>query len=300
MKIKRVTAMYLSCTGTTKKVVEYVAENAADKLGIEYAVFDFSLPQAREEVCTYGESDLVICGTPVYAGRVPNLFLPYLKEKVKGGGALAVPIVLFGNRNFDDALAELRDLLTAGGFRAVAAGAFVGEHSFSAVLGAGRPDAEDFKKADELAGLIAERVNALAEGGACFNNPDFCMLESGRICPAVAENNNYILPVPGASPQTVYYTPRDRHGNAIDIRKVKPKTNDKCIAGEGCRICAENCPLGAIDFDDPSKITGTCMKCGACVKKCPQGAKYYDDEGYLYHKTELEEMYARRAESTVY
>lgn len=298
MKIKRVTAMYLSCTGTTKKVVEYVAQNAADKLGAEYAVFDFSLPQAREEACTYGESDLVICGTPVYAGRVPNLFLPYLKEKVRGSGALAVPIVLFGNRNFDDALAELRDILTVGGFRALAAGAFVGEHAFSAVLGAGRPDKEDFAKADELVSLIEGRVRALEA-----TDPNQSTVAQTQVMTAHNQSAAEVeipVPVPGASPQTVYYTPRDRHGNAIDIRKVKPKTNGNCIAASGCRICAENCPMGAIDFDDPSKITGICMKCGACVKRCPQGAKYYDDEGYLYHKTELEEMYARRAESTVY
>ena len=87
-----------------------------------------------------------------------QIFLPYLKEKIKGGGALAVPIVLFGNRNFDDALAELRDILAGDGFYPLAAGAFVGEHSFSRVLGAGRPDAADFAKADELAALIAERI----------------------------------------------------------------------------------------------------------------------------------------------
>ena len=279
MEIKKVTAMYLSCTGTTKNIVEYVAKNVAERLSAEYEVFDFSLPAARKPTLLYSEDELVICGTPVYAGRVPNLFLPYLKEKIKGGGALAVPIVLFGNRNFDDALAELRDILVGDGFYPLAAGAFVGEHSFSRVLGAGRPDAADFAKADELVTLIAERI-ANKES-----------LEAGL--PALAA-------VPGASPQDKYYTPRDRHGKAIDIRKVKPKTSDACAAAAGCRICADICPLGAIDFDDPSKVTGICMKCGACVKRCPENAKYYDDEGYIYHKTELEEIYARRAESTIY
>lgn len=294
MKIKRVTAMYLSCTGTTRKIVEYTAKHTADKLGAEYKVFDFSLPAARESVCTYDEEDLVICGTPVYAGRVPNLFLPYLKEKVKGCGALAAPIVLFGNRNFDDALAELRDILASDGFYPIAAGAFVGEHSFSEVLGAGRPDAEDFKKADELISLIEERVRAL-DRTAAGKSESARTYSCGRCTyhPALDA-------VPGTSPQTVYYTPRDRYGKAIDIRKVKPKTSSTCTAASGCRICAEICPMGAIDFNDTSKITGICMKCGACIKNCPQNAKYYDDEGYLYHKTELEEMYGRRAESTVY
>ena len=48
------------------------------------------------------------------------------------------------------------------------------------------------------------------------------------------------------------------------------------------------------------KINDDCIKCGACIKKCPQGAKYYEDPGYLYHKTELEEMYTRRAEPEMF
>ena len=48
---------------------------------------------------------------PVYAGRIPNLLLLKYLTSVKGNDALAVPIVLFGNRNYDDALIELRDIL---------------------------------------------------------------------------------------------------------------------------------------------------------------------------------------------
>ncbi len=89
-------------------------------------IFDFSLPAARKTTLLYSEDELVICGTPVYAGRVPNLFLPYLKEKIKGGGALAVPIVLFGDRNFDDALAELRDILAGDRILSAGGGGFCG------------------------------------------------------------------------------------------------------------------------------------------------------------------------------
>ena len=31
-------------------------------------------------------------------------------------------------------------------------------------------------------------------------------------------------------------------------------------------------------------------------KKCPTQARYYDDEGYIYHKTDLENSYERRGE----
>ena len=37
-----------------------------------------------------------------------------------------------------------------------------------------------------------------------------------------------------------------------------------------------------------------------CVKGCPTGAKYFDDPGYLYHKSELEEVYARPAKNEAF
>ena len=48
------------------------------------------------------------------------------------------------------------------------------------------------------------------------------------------------------------------------------------------------------------KMTGICIKCCACFKRCPVSARYFDDEGYLYHKTELEDMYSRRAENSFF
>lgn len=103
--------------------------------------------------------------------------------------------------------------------------------------------------------------------------------------------------VRGETPIRPYYTPRDRHGNPINILKVKPKTDpDKC---GGCGLCAELCPMGSIDPVDVSQVRGICIKCCACVKKCPSGAKYFDDPGYLFHQHELEDVYTRRAENRV-
>lgn len=274
MEIKTVWAVYFSGTGTTKKVVTCVAKAIAEALNAPYQEYSFNLPKAREEELCFTPGDLVVLGTPVYAGRVPNLLLPYLREKVRGNGALAVPISLFGNRNYDDGLMELRNLLQADGFHTVAGGAFVGEHSFSTVLGAGRPDEQDMALAQELARRTAEKVKELTQAPA---QP---------------------VHVGGCDPIRPYYTPRDRHGNPINILKVKPKTDlDKCT---NCGLCARLCPMGSIDPAHVSNVTGVCIKCCACVKLCPTGAKYYDDEGYLYHQHELEDVYARRAESEIF
>lgn len=274
MTKKRVWAVYFSATDTTKKIVTAIADKAAGVLGAERSDYDFTLPAMRQEGFQAEADDLVIFGTPVYAGRVPNVLLKYLAT-IQGNGALAVPVVLFGNRNFDDGLVELRDILENTGFHTIAAAAFVGEHSFSKTLAAGRPDAEDMAEAVKFADQLAEKVKKLADGAI----------------PEKIEVEGVPYPYRG------YYQPRDRKGVSIDIRKVKPLTSDAC---DNCKICADVCPMGSISHENVREFTGICIKCGACIKKCPLQAKYYEDEGYLYHKVELEEGYVRRASISIF
>ena len=274
MKLEKIWAVYFSGTGTTQRTVERIAGGIASRLNLPAESVDFSRPAVRQETLRFGEKDLVVFGTPVYAGRVPNVLLPFLRERIVGGGALAVPVVLFGNRNYDDALIELRNILAADGMHPIAAGAFVGEHSFSRVLGADRPNAEDKVLMDEFAARVAELAAGL----------DAAPVKS--------------VAVRGQEPLRPYYTPRDRAGNPINILKVKPKTDlSRC---DGCGLCADLCPMGSIDPADVSAVRGICIKCCACVKGCPTGAKFFDDAGYLYHQHELEAQYARPAENEVF
>lgn len=274
MKLEKIWAVYFSGTGTTRRTVERIAGGIASQLNLPAESVDFSRPAVRQETLGFGEKDLVVFGTPVYAGRVTNVLLPFLRERIVGGGALAVPVVLFGNRNYDDALIELRNILAADGMHPIAAGAFVGEHSFSRVLGADRPNAEDEALMDEFAARVAELAAGL----------DAAPVKS--------------VAVRGQEPLRPYYTPRDRAGNPINILKVKPKTDlSRC---GGCGLCADLCPMGSIDPADVSAVRGICIKCCACVKGCPTGAKFFDDAGYLYHQHELEAQYARPAENEVF
>ena len=155
--VDRIVGMYFSPTGTTEQIVQELVEILAMQLKCEKDYVDFTLPEVREDVQTFKEGDLVVFGVPVYAGRVPNLMLKYI-HTVQGCGAMAIPIVLFGNRNYDDALAELQALLAEDGFIPVAAGAFVGEHSFSEILGAGRPDNADMEVVEAFAEDIYNKL----------------------------------------------------------------------------------------------------------------------------------------------
>lgn len=259
-------ASYWSPTGTTRAVTERIALTIAKELNLPCKVRSFTLPQERKEALKFAADDIVVFGMPVYAGRVPNIMLKYLKT-MEGNKALAIPVVVYGNRNYDDALIELKDLMEACHYQTIAGAAFVGEHSFSRILGAGRPDKEDLKKADAFGAKVAAKI----------------------------ADSSYTTPVKvnGQEPYRPYYIPRMPDGSNRNIIKVFPKVNDKCVK---CGLCVKVCPLGTIDPTDVSKYTGICIKCGACIKACPVEARYYDDEVYAYHKTNLEETFTRRAE----
>lgn len=276
MNIKHVWAVYFSPTGTTKKVVCRLSQSIARGLDASWQEYSFKLPEARQRDLSFGPSDLVILGVPVYAGRVPNQMLPFIRDQIHGGGALAVPVVLFGNRNFDDGLMELRNVLSVNGFYPIAAGAFVGQHSFSEILGAGRPDDQDLALVHELAEQTIKKVLELKEPP---NTP---------------------VSVEGQDPIRPYYIPKNSQGEPLkDFLKAKPITDlNKCI---NCGLCAINCPMGSIDPEDVSQIVGKCIKCCACIKGCPTGAKYFDSESFLFHQKDLEDRYGGvRAESRIF
>lgn len=266
MKIEKIFAVYFSGTGTTKTIVTQVAKRLSTALDLPINEIDFTAYKARMRKLVFSETDLVVIGLPVYAGRLPNLILPYIKT-MQGNGSMAVPIVVYGNRNYDDALMELKTELEKNEFHAISAGAFIGEHSFSNVLAAGRPDTEDLRIADSLADKTAQIIHHLSGDNELIKD---------------------LLEVKGNMPLHGYYTPRDRKGNPIDIRKVKPKTNENCT---NCGKCIDMCPMGAIDSRDPALVSGICIKCCACIKGCPLQTKYFDDQGYVYHMHELEEQY---------
>lgn len=251
---------YFSATGTTRKIADAIAAELAKRYGVtSVAHVDFTLPDNRKDPASFSKQDIVVAGVPVYAGRVPNVLLKYLNA-IQGNGALTVALVVYGNRHYDDALVEWRDILESGGFRVVAAGAFIGEHSFSRTLGGSRPDAQDMSRAAEFAGHVYAKLTA-------------------------SQHDMKTLSVPGNQPYKPYYRPKDQDGNPVPFHKVIPRTGAECIH---CGLCVRLCPMGSIDADDESRITGICIKCCACVKNCPVEAKVFDDAIFLRHKRELE------------
>lgn len=232
-----VTQVYFSPGGTTRAIVEYFT---ARLIGEPVASLDLLRRDARS-IPNFGPADLLVVNMPVFAGRLP-LVCPAMLAELRGADAPAVALVTYGNREYEDALLELCDILNANGFKVVAAGAFIARHSIFPQVAAGRPDAVDKQKIAAFAALCAAK---LAANGAAL---DLAQIKGGR-------PYRDISPIP-----------------------LKPSGNDACTA---CGICSEICPTQAIDPGKPRATdAGRCISCTACIYNCPQNARAFRGPGY--------------------
>jgi len=265
MNIKSVSAIYFSPTGTTKKTVLTIAEGT----GMPFKDIDLTLPESRRSIKqSFGEDDLVIVGMPVYAGRLPK-HLDDFFAGLNGNSTPAAAVVLYGNRDYNDALIELKMRLEEKGFNVRSAAAFIGEHTVSAKIAAGRPDADDLSIA----------------------------LEFGRkSVRSIFENVSGKLEVKGSYPFTWQgYDPKSPPDFPPHPRIV---TNDNCIQ---CKLCSQNCPWGAIDPDE-SKIRdySKCPWCYRCLKNCPSRAIQAAGEKFLARLPQFEQMCSQRRDPELF
>ena len=155
-------------------------------------------------------------------------------ENMKGNGARCILICVYGNRAYEDTLLELKNTAKKAGFLPVAAVAAVAEHSIMHQFAAGRPDAADQEHLKKFSKELHEKLG----------DTDF-----------TAE-----VTVPG---NEVY---RDFGGVPF-----VPKANRNCTA---CGKCARECPVGAIDPQEPKKTDKEkCISCMRCIAVCPAQAR---------------------------
>jgi len=177
----------------------------------------------------------------------------------------AVCVVVYGNRAYDDALLELRDVLTERGCVPIAGAAYIGEHSFSSSeipIAEGRPDGRDLNHAGEFGRRVSEKLRSTS---SLDHIPK--------------------LDVPGTYP----------YGGDTELWSVDfIDVSDVCTQ---CGTCAEECPVGAIDADDSRLIDKEkCFTCCACIKNCPESARTMKAGPVKDAAIRLFEQYSERKE----
>lgn len=225
-----VTAIYFSPTDTSRKGVYAIAET----LGETYNELDLTCHGVKKK---FASNDIVVFGAPVYGGRLFKGFVERLTE-VRGDKTPCVVTVTYGNRDYDDALLELCDLVTAQGFIPVAAAALIGQHTYGSIQ-VGRPNTDDLTEDAAFAEKVAEK------------------LESGNYStPSVPGNRPYkeggnggnFFPLTNDACVDCGRCAAECPMQAIDADNRTIHT-DRCIA---CFRCIRRCPVGAKHMDVPA------------------------------------------------
>lgn len=208
-------------------------------------------------------NDVLIVGVPVYSGRIPAQSLPTL-QKFKGNNTPAIIVCAFGNRDYDDALLELKNVVESNGFKVISAGAFVAQHSIFPQVGMNRPDAKD----KELIKRFAEESWKIIDSAT-----DLLFL------PEIEPKGNYPYKIPGKVP-------------------LRPKGDRRCTQ---CGTCVKRCPTQAIPGDSPRKTNrDKCISCGRCIVVCPANARHFGGLMYKIAGRKFIKTYSARKEPDMY
>ncbi len=240
MTIDTLRTIFFSPTGTTKKIINTIAN------GINLPVKEsIDLTQSQPEINHLEDNVLTLIGVPVYAGRVPLQAIERLQQ-LKAENTPTVIVIVYGNRAYEDALIELRNELTELGFTPICGGAFISEHSWDTdnnPIATGRPDKEDLQKAQEFGESIAIKIN-----------------KSKRLKPSAQ------LIVPG----------NQKYRERKIFPKIKPIVDESLC--NTCGQCEAVCPVSAIQIGSKVKMDeNKCILCSACIKQCPQKAIQFKD-----------------------
>lgn len=272
MPISRVICAYFSPTGGTKRVSLALQNGFIE--GIEgfrpqVQSYNFLTPERRREhVPAFSESDLLVLAYPVFYGRMPWAFQEW--PELKGNGASAVVVSVYGNRAIEDGERETMAFLRDHGFKVIGGIEAIAEHSLCRTLAQGRPDQAD---KDELKAMAKEILQFIAK-----------VESSGTEIPSLSFDDT---------------TPLKARAPAVSI--PLPFDMDVC---RDCKMrCVTMCPCGIIDAESikvKDECRNDCMNCTACIFVCPHHNRGYTPEVQAALKDKMSKVQAANSTPKAY
>lgn len=260
MEVTAFSSVFFSPTESTKEIVSKIAAEFHGEKN-EYDIT--TLMNSDMAPSEFPQNELVIFGAPVYGGRISSVAAERFRN-ISGDGTPAIIVVTYGNREYEDALLELYDIVTQNGFTVISAAAFIAEHSIMRKVAAGRPDKDDIRKIKSFAVRSANKLSELQ--------------------PSQPPST---LAIPGNRPYRSY--------SGISL---KPRATRKCV---DCGICAHQCPVAAISIDEPSQTDrDICISCMRCIKFCPIHARKLGGFKHMIAEKAFYNLYQHRKEPSLF
>jgi len=236
----RIGILFFSPTNTTKKICNAIASGMGSDNPL---ILDMTHPDTRSEIITNANTvldkvDHLIAGAPVYCGKLPLQAIECLKT-LNGNGKKSTAIAVYGNRDYGVSLYNMIEILSQNGFNVMAAGLFIGQHSYSDIVpvAVGRPDISDIEKARKFGTQILHATKPLSMKD---------------------------IPIQ-----------LDKHSKSKKYTALKPTYREKiCVK---CGRCAEVCPTGILSSETGEHLNRSvkknCIGCMACVNNCKSEAR---------------------------
>ena len=212
-----------SPTGGTKKVADIVSRGFSE----QFEFIDLT-EKSFDNNISIKSDDIAIISVPSYGGRVPEVAINRIM-KLKGNGARAVLVCVYGNRAYEDTLVELQDTVTNTGFNIIAGIAAIAEHSIARCYATGRPDEQDKNTLNEFIKKIKQKLDS--------NDINNIELKGNR--PYKKFNGVSMVPKPTNKCNKCGLCAEKCPVSAIDINNPKNVDSSKCIA---CMRCVSICP----------------------------------------------------------
>lgn len=246
--MKNIHAIYFSPTNTTKKVVIAVADEFKQPMTIHNLT---KYPDEQKQIC-FQQNDFVILGIPVYSGRVPETARERILKITAKGTKIAL-ILTYGNRNYDDAMVELSDLVTESGFTVVSVAAFSVQHSIVPQIAAGRPDDQDQVQIEEYGQQLCQKHETITGPVKVPGNRPYREYKKvGRV------------PKGKKGCDSCGLCARECPVHAIDPGNIKTADQEQCIT---CLRCVKVCPHQARDLSLIEKFAAKRMLKGICKER---------------------------------
>lgn len=216
-----------SPTRGTEKVSGFLMK----ELSKEYTTVDLTDTDTDFNNISLSQDDIALIAVPSFGGRVP---VPAGKRlsQIKANGAKAILVCVYGNRAYEDTLAELQDIASEAGFSTIAAIAAIAEHSIAHKYATGRPDATDYQSLK----AFADKIKAKTDG-------------NDRSTPYIPGNRPYrkageagIIPKPTKKCTKCGLCAKLCPVGAIDKNNPAKVDKKSCIS---CMRCVSVCPTKA-------------------------------------------------------
>ena len=236
MKLNKAIAVYFSPTGNSKKC----ALATAGVIGRNIEEIDLTKTVSFDEGMKFDINDFIVFSAPVYGGRLFKGFAEKL-HNMNGNFAKCIGIVTYGNRDYDDALLEMKNILIDSNFIPLGFGAIVGRHTYGHIQ-TDRPDNADLENCRSLAKGVLNKI------------------EKGIFTIPFVKGN----------------FPYKDGGNGGSFY---PQTDDKCKKCGLCAKSCPQGAISFDDFKTID--TKKCISCFRCIRLCPFGAKVMETKEYL-------------------